>query len=292
MSPYEESREYRSGWTALHERSHLDRLRWRLPSWVPGSLPRMRPVGPPEDGWPAHPLRGEPDGTVADWWLPAVGWDRQGVGAFVPPGFDAYAVVLHPFNVSDPDAPDGWRHASWAEVADAWATTRRDVLGEQPWMVEVPGSDGNARASVPGAPGGPSEQLERDTAAALLPHLTTATTTPDDVFVARWIGHGGELLRQRFSPCAVLPTEQRGHALLRGPLAGVLVGVGPVAWSADHDAVSGIWWPADRAWFVHTEVDGCTTEVAGSRVLVDALLEDEALEVVEVTHTTDERDHL
>lgn len=286
MGLYDEAQEHASGWVALHELSLLERLRWLLPPWMPGSLRRMRPVGPPEGGWPPHPLRGEPDASVAAWWLEQVGWDRPGVGMFVPPGFEAYGVVLHPFWTED-------ERTTWTRVAAAWdLEDRRDLFRQPKWMEEVAGSSGAAWRSVPGAPGIPQEELDRGTAALLLPHLLAATTTPGDVLVARWVGFGGELLRERFAPCAVLPTEGRQHVLLRGPLKGVMTGVGRAPWSAERDVVHGIWWPADRAWFVHTEVDGHTTEVAGSRQLLDAMLADPGLDVVEVTHTTDEWDHL
>lgn len=40
------------------------------------------------------------------------------------------------------------------------------------------------------------------------------------------------------------------------------------------------WWPDDRAWLVHTNID-CPTSIAGSLDLIDRLLDDDALEVVE-----------
>jgi hypothetical protein len=45
-------------------------------------------------------------------------------------------------------------------------------------------------------------------------------------------------------------------------------------------------WPADRAWFVASEVDFDSTVIGGSRSLVDALLETPDLEVFEVTPQT------
>ena len=43
-----------------------------------------------------------------------------------------------------------------------------------------------------------------------------------------------------------------------------------------------LWWPADRAWCVGTDIDAQSTFVGGSRALIDALLHSEALETFEV----------
>lgn len=104
--------------------------------------------------------------------------------------------------------------------------------------------------------------------------LTGVTTTPEDVFVAVWTGWGD--VPQRFPGAAYLDTEARGHFLLRGPLHGVLTSV---AASGMDRPVAGLWWPADRAWFVATEIDFERTFVAGSRQLLAELVHDDRLEV-------------
>ena len=43
-----------------------------------------------------------------------------------------------------------------------------------------------------------------------------------------------------------------------------------------------LWWPDDRTWFVHTEIDATSTYVGGSRALIDHILRDRALETFEV----------
>ena len=43
-----------------------------------------------------------------------------------------------------------------------------------------------------------------------------------------------------------------------------------------------LWWPEDRAWFVHTEIDALSTYLGGSRALIDNLLGDQTLESLEV----------
>jgi hypothetical protein len=44
-----------------------------------------------------------------------------------------------------------------------------------------------------------------------------------------------------------------------------------------------LWWPDDRAWFVHTDVDARSTYIGGSEALIDALLSDPQLEVLPAT---------
>ncbi|GAA5153203.1 hypothetical protein GCM10023340_34860 [Nocardioides marinquilinus] len=46
------------------------------------------------------------------------------------------------------------------------------------------------------------------------------------------------------------------------------------------------WWPDDRAWIVHSEVDLDSTLVAGPRALLAALLDDPGIECLEVTRAT------
>lgn len=43
-----------------------------------------------------------------------------------------------------------------------------------------------------------------------------------------------------------------------------------------------IWWPEDRAWFVHTEVDGTSTYVGGTKEMIGRLVRDQILESFEV----------
>lgn len=92
--------------------------------------------------------------------------------------------------------------------------------------------------------------------------LQAATTTPDDVFFAVCTGWG-DVPPQRFPGAALIDAPGREHFLLRGPLPGALV---PVAVSGDRP-VSGLRWPADRAWFVATEIDFEWTFVAGTEDL-------------------------
>jgi hypothetical protein len=142
---------------------------------------------------------------------------------------------------------------------------------------------------------------------ALAPH----TSTPDDCVFCFWVGSGvwgsdngetyyGHLsdeenealngpIRERWAreraaeahiPQLHLPA--RDHYVFTGPLGRT---ARPFRFGWWEQSPS-MWWPADRAWFVATEVDGFSTYVGGSRAAVAAVLDSSELEAIEVTPRT------
>lgn len=216
---------------------------------------------------PDHPLAPEPDGTHASWWLEQLDrWGRHGipVSSFVPSGLPAVCQVLHPWWGHDAE-PIRWEtlagHPGIAELRDRYQT--RDGL--VPALAHEQGLEAS------------TGELDELTVSALVEVLDSATTTPGDVFVAVWTGWG-DVPVQRFPGAARLNTQARGHFLLRGPLTGVLSSVRA---SVHNQPTSGLWWPADRTWFVATEIDFEWTFVAGEPSLIDQLRDDPRLEVAE-----------
>jgi hypothetical protein len=218
---------------------------------------------------PDHPLAPEPDGTVAGWWLEQLDpWGAGGVpvSSLVPAGFPAVCQVVHPWF-----GPDGevvrWRTlaegSAFRELRERYQTSH----GLVPVVAEELGLSGS------------EGELDVLTARALVEVLSDATATPDQVFVAVWEGWG-DVPPQRFPGAAHIHTQARGHFLLRGPLTGVL---SPVAIASADRPAAGLWWPADRAWFVATEIDFPWTFVAGATALVDRLLNDDRLEAATTT---------
>jgi hypothetical protein len=187
------------------------------------------------------------------------------VSGFVPAGFPAVCRVLHPCIGLDGEP------VRWRELADQ---------AESAGFEDGGGTRGEltyAFANSLGLGWSPGE-LDEITATGLVDVLGRATTTPNDVFVAVWDGWG-DVPPQRFPGAASLTTQARGHFLLRGPLTGVLASV---AVSFDRPT-AGVWWPADRAWFVLTEIDLDWTFVAGDTALIDQLRQHPRLEAVETT---------
>lgn len=217
---------------------------------------------------PDHPLTPESDGGQAAWWLRQLDdWGAEDlpipVSAFVPASFSAVCQVLHPWVGIDGEL------------------IRWHTLAEDPGVAELgkhyQRRDGlvHAFAQQSGLGGEPGE-LDAVTAAGLVDVLGRSTATPDDVFVAVWEGWG-DVPPQRFPGAARLVTPGRGHFLLRGPLTGVLTSVAATGFDRP---TAGLWWPADRAWFVTTEIDLEWTLVAGPTELVERLQQDPRLEVV------------
>ena len=124
--------------------------------------------------------------------------------------------------------------------------------------------------------------------------LAEHTTTPDECFYGLWDGYGD----LHGSPSVAVATEDgtqvvvppafpsevmaaprvrvpnRDYLLFAGPLADAGDwGAAPVApgWPRRELAPPTLMWPADRAWFVASEIDLPWTGVAGTRRLVEVL---------------------
>jgi hypothetical protein len=76
------------------------------------------------------------------------------------------------------------------------------------------------------------------------------------------------------APTLVLPAQREMH-LLEGPLDALSEFYGHL-----HRDPPSLWWAADRAWCVGTDIDLMTTYVGGSAEAISALLEDEQLEAL------------
>jgi hypothetical protein len=223
---------------------------------------------------PEHPLRPERGGGAAAWWLDQL--DPYAVpltvASFVPRGLDSVARVLHPWRDS------GGGTARWSQVADELDVENFAGLNRR--YEDAMYHHKNYKDLAPY--GGPElGQLDSETAEALVEVLGEATSTPDDVYVAVWDGWG-DCPPARFPGAAHLPTHVRGHFLLRGPLVGVLTSVSAVPLL--QQPVSGIWWPADRSWLVHSEIDFPWTFVAGDGDLARAIHRHPELETQATRH--------
>lgn len=88
--------------------------------------------------------------------------------------------------------------------------------------------------------------------------------------------------------CGRVEAPDREYLLFRGPVTAVTAastsgaGMGPAGPSAPESARGpeaaldgpNVWWPADRAWVVASEIDLSWTYVAGPAALADALAPD------------------
>lgn len=223
---------------------------------------------------PDHALRPEANAGAASWWLDQL--EPQGpaltVASFVPRSFESVARVLHPWSHGE------GRSARWVDVAEEVGTGDLDELNSR--YIDVMYSNVPSRSLDP-FNGPDTGHLDGVTAEALVEVLADATGTSGDVYVAVWEGWG-DTPPARFPGAARLPTPARGHFLLRGPLEGVLTPVS--AATTGRRPASGIWWPADHSWFVHTEIDFPWTFVAGDRDLARTIHRHPALETQATRH--------
>jgi hypothetical protein len=200
------------------------------------------------------------------------------VGSVVPPVFDAFARVFHPavryaddwFDDDGPLPPD--EDVTWAEVA---AFNGRTAHRAMEWASITGSWDFRGSDDQPGMWNDtPAEgHLPVSVATPLAAVLSRHTTAPADCWFGLWDGFG-------HTPATdlTLALPSREYWLLRGPidLAATNLGEEPAEQSAN------LWWPADRAWFVATDIDLMTTYVGGSAACIADLLAADGLEAAQV----------
>jgi hypothetical protein len=255
-------------------------------SAFPTGLEPVEDLGP--SVWVQEALKGWPAGRFC-------------VHDLVAPIFEAYARVLHRARGPEDRLSPSRR---WVERAEQLGRT----LGPETSWYELTSTnfaDGAAADAWVPTEGGLSEDEVRSLAALLAGH----TSTPDDCRFALWFGWGvltgGAPLvavRGRFDGWRVrrrartrnrrerramgrvrtfelLGRSGRSYLLLEGSVADAeRFEFGEGAWFQSPT----LWWPADRAWFVHTEIDALSTYMGGSRALVDSLVGEQLLEAFEV----------
>jgi hypothetical protein len=232
----------------------------------------------------------------ADWIAPRLTrWDDEyAITIVVPTGFEAYARVLHPAETTS----TGDRLVRWAEVA-AWSAM---PLREDAQFHSI--------ALPPTAPDGPPPygsqgprpgSLYPPDAEVLAAIARDWTATPDDCWFCVWDGYGWdtaitfaalaesgqprEIVEEpardpvpgpvRDGPRVHLPN--RDYLLYQGPAAAVVT---LASLDGTGEQCPNIWWPADRAWCVATEIDLPWTYVGGPRALIDAILADDRIEAL------------
>ena len=194
----------------------------------------------------------------AEWLQASMVTFATSVASFLPGHFEAYARLRHPIEIND--GSEG--------PAPTWRAVHMDERG----VVEslrrfVPDSFRVSTGSLPAA------VIPR-----LIDHLEPATTTPADCWFAVWEGFGGSVVPGGLEPKLDLP--HRRYHVFAGPIEGALTSFGEVSF---YHQSANLWWPADHAWCVATEVDHAWTYVGGSGSCIASLLSDARLETLETT---------
>lgn len=243
------------------------------------------------------------DGAAAGAWIePALDGSVGAVTNQVTKLFEAYARVFHP--ATDDEGND----ITWAEVARRLGRTAHP---EMQWHQIVGTADtfgiegSNWSGNIPHLGEMEIEDLDR-----LCAVLAEHTAEPERCYFGLCEINHHPLVdaieaEQQAQPRLKLPVG-RDHLVLVGPLAAIVQigdtdppgltwavkvepGEPPPRERPEPDPTDPFWrdapsliWPADRSWFVASEVDFDSTLVGGSRALVEALVAAPGLEVHEV----------
>lgn len=119
----------------------------------------------------------------------------------------------------------------------------------------------------------PTGTLSQAVIEVLLEHLRPATASPDRSCFAVWTGFGGSAVPHALRPQLRLP--HREYHLFSGPLTAARTSYSDVPY---HHQSANLWWPADRAWCVATEVDFAWSYVGGPGPCIAAILADPRLD--------------
>jgi hypothetical protein len=231
--------------------------------------------------------------VLKDW--PAA---RFRVRDLVPPVFEAYARILHrPRRPTDGRIPTG----SWVERATEMG---REVGPKTSWD-ELKGPNSDEGQEDDWRPDEGSLIVQEAETLALV--LSGHTSTRFDCWFAMWSGWGdlsGGIASLHRVGGPISELKMRWRTRLEGRRArreaarfrtfsllgggrSYLLFEGPVEDAARFNLGSrfqspALWWPEDRAWFVHTEIDASSTYLGGPQTLVDRLVGEQVLESFEV----------
>jgi hypothetical protein len=187
------------------------------------------------------------------------------VGALVPAVFEAYARIFHPAvrYAGDDDVEVRWSEVAAHNGTVAHPLVQWDALTRGPVDSQPPVWDD-----------GPSEgHLPVAVAHRLVELLARHTTTPDRCLFGRWDGFGYDLPSPEVPPRLLL-RGGRDVVLVHGAIGDAARNLAP----EPHEQSANLWWPADRAWCVVTDIDLTTTYAGGSRACVAELLAAPGLE--------------
>ena len=211
------------------------------------------------------------DVAAADWVRRALrpwGPGRMRVASLVPAGYEAYGRILH--RAWNDEEPARWRDIAAQSGVTLDAETRFNELVDRhpdasrrsppaPWRQPDPGS------------------LRPEECGAVAEVLTEYTTTPGDCWFCVWEGYGTgwPVLNRLGERAPRVALEHRNCLLFRGAVAAATAFRSPPWFQSPT-----LWWPADRAWCVASELDIFSTYVACATDALHALIAHPALEVV------------
>ncbi|GEM35473.1 hypothetical protein NN3_64800 [Nocardia neocaledoniensis NBRC 108232] len=207
------------------------------------------------------------------------------LGSLVPAVFPAYARVFHPAyrKTAKSDATP----VRWSEIAATHERTMHALAQWHPINPPQGKNSGHTLDALAPRPGVWDDEpvvgaLPSSVVTRLSGLLTRHTTTPGRCWLAIWEGYGDLDPRWRTAPSFDLPG--RLMHLLAGPVAAAAFPLNDRPGAEPfRNLHPNLWWPADRAWCVATDVDMMTTYVGGSVAAIEALTGDPGLEALAAT---------
>lgn len=234
------------------------------------------------------------DVAIASWVADRLTGPMGSVTGTVPAGFAAYARLCHPV----PDSSGG--RVSWRAVAAATGRTAHPLMQ---WHGLVGSPDPFNFSGSLWPAGAPTRgNLPVHALRVLCDVLARHTGRPDDCAFCLWVGYGalhGAVVRLTATPeSGARPRAEKvpppvAPQVLAGPQVHLpsrdyLLLTGPVSAAADIDwgtfddvpdpQSPNLFWPADHAWCVASEIDFDSTLVGGSASLIADLLAAPGLE--------------
>lgn len=206
------------------------------------------------------------------------------VTGVTPDGFDSYVRILHSIG-----------EVRWRDVAAATGRSVHPLV--QWWRLIDANGPLNPVSSIWSLSSDPDTgELPFAEAHALYGLLASVTTTPDEVYFGFWNGYSGHNGAQVWTarsqrlrgvdeaeppaPARIdeLRLPGREYVLACGSLADAASVAEDLESDEEHPVAPNLMWPADRAWFVASEIDfdstlvGCTAATA-AQILGDGRLE-------------------
>ncbi len=197
------------------------------------------------------------------------------VRSLLPGGFTAYARVFHPAYLDDARE----QPVRWSAVASRTGRTVHPLMQ----FPRVANLSEDPRDMYKDPPWGRAPQygsIPEDECRALVGILRNFTSTPNRCYFCLWEGYGN-LDTRLYEAKSRVKGQKRDYLLFSGPLDAVM---SFLHWDDGFWGDSpNIWWPADRAWCVATDIDLYDTYVGGGTGCIEAVLGSPDLEALPTT---------